>query len=152
MKYDQLDATRQKKSKRAGRGIAAGRGKTAGRGTKGQNARSGGKRRPGFEGGQTPLMQKLPKLRGFKSKRPKTENVYTGELNRFKGKKVDNFVLFESGIISSPFSNVKLILNGKLESKVDVKLQGASKAAQQAVEQAGGTFTVVSRVARPPKK
>jgi large subunit ribosomal protein L15 len=152
MKYDQLDITHKKQAKRVGRGISAGQGKTAGRGTKGQSSRSGGKRRPGFEGGQTPLMQRLPKLRGFKSKKPKTENVYTQELNNFKGKKVDNFVLFEKGLISSPFSNVKIILNGQIDSKVDVKLQGASKAAKKTIEKAGGTFTVTPRIARPPKK
>lgn len=152
MKYDQLDATKQKKSKRAGRGISAGRGKTAGRGTKGQSSRSGGKRSPGFEGGQTPLMQRLPKLRGFKSKKPKAENIYTSDLNDFKGKKVDNFVLFEAGLVSSPFTNVKLILKGDLESKVDVNLQGASKAAKNMIEKAGGAFTLVPRIGRPAKK
>ncbi len=64
MKFNELNMTAKKSKKRVGRGIAAGHGKTAGRGTKGQNARTGGVR-PGFEGGQNPLMQRFPKLRGF---------------------------------------------------------------------------------------
>ena len=79
MQYHQLQVTKKQSKKRVGRGISAGQGKTAGRGTKGQNSRTGGKRRPGFEGGQTPLMIRLPKLRGFTSHAPKTESVYTGQ-------------------------------------------------------------------------
>ena len=68
MKYNELSPVAGKSRKRVGRGIAAGQGKTAGRGTKGQGARTGSSKRPGFEGGQNPLMQRLPKLAGFKSK------------------------------------------------------------------------------------
>ncbi len=81
MKFHELETTAHKSGRRVGRGIAAGRGKTAGRGTKGQKARTGSGRRPGFEGGQNPLMQRLPKLRGFRSNRVPAENVYTGQLN-----------------------------------------------------------------------
>jgi len=66
MKYNELNISKDKNARRVGRGISAGRGKTAGRGTKGQKARAGSRRKPGFEGGQNPLMNRIPKLRGFK--------------------------------------------------------------------------------------
>ncbi len=91
MKYNELQTSKPKSARRLGRGISAGQGKTAGRGTKGQRSRTGSKRRPGFEGGQNPLMQRLPKLPGFRSIRPKSELVYTGQLNQFSGQTADNF-------------------------------------------------------------
>lgn len=151
MKYHELQADKNKAPKRVGRGISAGQGKTAGRGTKGQSSRTGGKRRPGFEGGQTPLMKRAPKLRGFTSIRPKAENVYTGQLNGFNGA-VDNFTLYEKGLITSPYNRTKIVLKGELTSKVDVILQGASESAQTAIKKAGGTFKQISRVARPKSK
>src|SRR5262245_3413345 len=101
MKYNELTISKNKSGKRVGRGIAAGQGKTAGRGTKGQMARTGSHKRPGFEGGQNPLMQRLPKLPGFKSKRERAEVVYSGQLEAFGGKTVDSTVLAEAGLISS---------------------------------------------------
>lgn len=151
MKYNELNLTRQKKTNRVGRGISAGQGKTAGRGTKGQNARTGGGVRPGFEGGQNPLAQRLPKLPGFRSIRPKAEVVYTSQLNNL-GAKIDNFTLFEAGLTSSPYVRVKLILNGDISKKVAVSLQAASKTAQAAVEKAGGSFTVTERQKRSKKE
>lgn len=151
MKYNELNLTKQKAPKRVGRGIAAGQGKTAGRGTKGQNARTGGGVRPGFEGGQNPLAQRLPKLPGFRSIRAKAENVYTSELNE-AGAKVDNFTLAEAGITSSPYVRVKLIVNGEVTKKVAVKLQSASAAAIKAVEKAGGSFEKVDRPQRVAKE
>jgi large subunit ribosomal protein L15 len=150
MKYHELAAGRNKSPKRVGRGISAGQGKTAGRGTKGQNSRTGGGTRPGFEGGQNPLMQRLPKLRGFTSHRPKTEVVYTGQLDRI-GAVVDNFKLFEAGLINSPHTNVKLILNGNVTKKVTVKLQSASENAVKAVQKAGGSFTKSPQIKREAK-
>jgi large subunit ribosomal protein L15 len=159
MKYNDLQVKRQKKPTRVGRGISAGQGKTAGRGTKGQNSRTGGKRRPGFEGGQMPLSQRMPKLRGVakgslsrSAKKPKAENIYTGQLNDFAGKTADNFTLHKAGLVSSPHAITKLIIKGKLTAKVDVKLQAASKSAKKAVVDAGGTFTAIPRVARPAKQ
>lgn len=152
MKYHELTTIKQKSPKRVGRGISAGQGKTAGRGTKGQNSRTGGRRRPGFEGGQTPLMQRLPKLRGFKSISPKTENIYTGQLNQFNGKTVDNFILFENGLISNPHTNIKVIVKGELKAKVKVNLQSASVRAIEVITKAGGTFNKTKQVARMPKK
>lgn len=149
MKYHELNTASKKSGKRVGRGIAAGQGKTAGRGTKGQGARTGSSKRPGFEGGQNPLMQRLPKLRGFRTFRPKAEVVYTGQLDAFGGKKVDNASLAEVGLVTSAFVAVKLILKGDVTKKVAVSLQGASEGAIAAVQKAGGSFEKVKVVARP---
>jgi len=151
MKYNELQVSSNKKAVRVGRGIAAGKGKTAGRGTKGQRSRTGSGRKPGFEGGQTPLMQRLPKMPGFRSIRPKAENVYTGQLDAIKGT-VDNFSLFEAGIVSSPYTRVKLVTKGNVTKKVTVKLQAASETAIAAVQKAGGTFDVVPQVGRAKKE
>jgi large subunit ribosomal protein L15 len=149
MKYHEISSNTTKKAKRVGRGIAAGQGKTAGRGTKGQMSRAGSSRKPGFEGGQNPLMQRLPKLRGFKAFKAKAEVVYTGHLDDFAGKTVDTTALAEAGLITSPFVNVKLINKGDVTKKVTVKLQGASESAAAAVQKAGGSFEKVARLARP---
>jgi large subunit ribosomal protein L15 len=149
MKFHELQTTKQKRTNRVGRGIAAGQGKTAGRGTKGQGARTGSRAKPGFAGGSNPLMQKLPKLPGFKSHRTAPENVYTGQLEQFSGKTVDATVLAEAGLISSPFVTVKLIVKGDLTKKVTVKLVRASESAKAAVEAAGGSFEATARLTRP---
>lgn len=151
MKYNELTMNKQKSAKRAGRGISAGRGKTAGRGTKGQGARKSGGVRPGFEGGQMPLYMRLPKNRGFKSKRLPAENVYTGELNNVRATKVDNFGLFEAGLISSPFIRVKIILKGELNAKKDITCQSISATARDSLEKAGGSFTKIDMISRPKK-
>ena len=83
MKYNELRINQTETAKRVGRGIAAGQGKTAGRGTKGQEARTGSSNAPGFAGGQNPLMQRLPKLPGFRSHQSKPKLVYTGQLDQF---------------------------------------------------------------------
>ncbi|MEK7603320.1 MAG: 50S ribosomal protein L15, partial [Patescibacteria group bacterium] len=101
MKFNELTTAKKAKSSRVGRGISAGRGKTAGRGTKGQKSRTGSRRRPGFEGGQNPLMQRLPKLRGFRSIKPKAENIFTDQLAQISGSTIDNFTVFDAGLISS---------------------------------------------------
>jgi large subunit ribosomal protein L15 len=151
MKYNELRSTASKSRKRVGRGIAAGQGKTAGRGTKGQGARTGFSKRPGFEGGQNPLMQRLPKLHGFRSTKVKAENIFTDQLNDL-GAKVDNNVLAEKGLVSSPYASVKLLTRGELTKKVSVSLQAASLSAVEAVQKAGGDFTGVPRQARPVTK
>lgn len=147
MKFNDLQVSKSRDARRVGRGISAGQGKTAGRGTKGQKSRTGKGRRPGFEGGQNPLMMRLPKLPGFRSIRAKAENVYTGQLNDLKGN-VDNFTLADAGLVSSPYVRVKLLNRGELTAKVTVKLQGASEAAVAAVQKAGGSFEKTPRVAR----
>lgn len=151
MKFNQLVSTRNKTSRRVGRGIAAGQGKTAGRGTKGYGARTGSKARPGFTGGQNPLMQKLPKLPGFRSHRVPMETVYTGQLEALGVTTVTTETLANSGLISSPYVNVKLLAKGDIAKAVAVELQGASSNAIDAVEKAGGSFKKVGRVGRPAK-
>ena len=149
MKYNELNLTRNKQATRVGRGISAGGGKTAGRGTKGQGARTGSKAKPGFAGGSNPLMQKLPKLPGFRSYRVKAEAVYTGQLEQFANKTVDANLLAEAGLISNAYCGVKLISKGELTKKVVVKLPGASASAIAAIESAGGSFEKVARLQRP---
>lgn len=145
MKYNELIVAKQKSLKRVGRGIAAGQGKTAGRGTKGQNSRTGSSRKPGFEGGQNPLMQRLPKLRGFTSHKTPMENIYTGQLDAVKGKTIGNAELAAAGLVSSAFVSVKLIVKGDVTTAKTVSLQGASAQAIAAVESAGGSVAIVAR-------
>jgi large subunit ribosomal protein L15 len=151
MKFHELKVEANRQPKRVGRGIAAGQGKTAGRGTKGQNSRTGGTRRPGFEGGQMPLSMRLPKLRGFRSLRTKPEVVYTGQLSTVKGALVDNFTLFEAGLVTSPYTVVRLIVKGDVSAKKEVKLQGATANAIVAVQKAGGSYAKVAQVPRQKK-
>ncbi len=148
MKFNELQTNTTKRGTRVGRGISAGKGKTAGRGTKGQRSRTGSGRKPGFEGGQNPLMQRLPKLPGFRSFKVASENVYTGQLDVIGKKKVTTVELAEAGLISNPYVNVKLIVKGELTKAVAVELQGASARAVDVVEAAGGSFTKVARAAR----
>jgi large subunit ribosomal protein L15 len=147
VKYNELNVSANKDRKRVGRGISAGGGKTAGRGTKGQNSRTGKKLRPTFAGGQKSLVQAIPKLKGFKSIRPKAEVVYLDHLNDMKGE-IDNFYLFENDYISSPYVKVKVILRGELKSTVNLKTQAASKSAIAAIEKAGGSFEKVAMPSR----
>jgi len=151
MKYNNLQPVGSKHRKRVVRGMAAGQGKTAGRGTKGQGARTGSSKRPGFEGGQNPLMQRLPKLHGFKSFKVRAENVFTGQLNDL-GAKVTNETLAEAGLISSQYVRVKLLNRGEVTKKVAVELQAASETAIEAIQKAGGDFKKVARIMRPTTK
>ena len=145
MKFNELDTEKARKANRVGRGIAAGQGKTAGRGTKGQNARAGSGRKPGFEGGQNPLFKRIPKLRGFTPFWDKPTTVTTEQLNQFKGV-VDNFTLYEARIINDPSQVARVVVRGDLNTKVDVKLQGASEKAIEAITKAGGSFVKTDRV------
>ncbi|HUA13337.1 MAG TPA: 50S ribosomal protein L15 [Candidatus Sulfotelmatobacter sp.] len=150
MKYNELKTSTPDKKTRVGRGISAGRGKTAGRGTKGQGARAGWSKKPGFAGGSNPLMQKLPKLPGFKSHRIKDETVYTGELNDLSTKTIDASALYEAKLVASPYSGIRLIVKGDISKKLSVKLPGASEAAIAQIEKAGGSFEKVARAKRQP--
>jgi large subunit ribosomal protein L15 len=150
MKYNELQIDSHRRASRVGRGISAGQGKTAGRGTKGQKSRTGKTRRPGFEGGQNPLMQRLPKLRGFRSYKTKMELVYTGDLNDLKGT-VTNESVAAAGLVSSPYVRVKLVQRGELSAKVTVSLQAASQGAVEAIQKAGGSFSVVAQQGRQAK-
>jgi large subunit ribosomal protein L15 len=149
MKYNQLQAKATKKTNRVGRGIAAGQGKTAGRGTKGQMSRTGSKKNPGFEGGQNPLLQRLPKLRGFTSHKTMAEVVYTGQLNALSDKVIDSQVLAQNNLISSAYVRIKLISKGEVTRKFDVKLNSASESAISSISSAGGSFVKVAILDRP---
>jgi len=142
MKYNELSSSANKDKKRVGRGISAGGGKTAGRGTKGQNSRTGKKLRPTFQGGQNPLVSSIPKRRGFKSKRVPAQVVYADHLNTLSGT-VDNRALFEAGLITTPYHQVKVIARDECTAKIALKTQGASKSVIEALKSAGGSFEKV---------
>ena len=130
--------------KRKGRGTGTGNGKTAGRGHKGQKARSGGKVRVGFEGGQMPLVRRIPK-RGFNNifAKPLTA-INVGSLNAFEdGAVVDAAALIEKGILHECKYGLKVLANGKLTKKVTVKAAAFSESAKTKIEEAGGKAEVV---------
>ena len=128
---------------RKGRGPGSGNGKTAGKGHKGQNARSGGGVRPGFEGGQIPLYRKLPK-RGFNNIFAKNYAIVNVEdLNRFEdGAVVDMDALLAAKIIRKPMDGVKVLGNGELTKKLTVKAAVFSATAKEKIEAAGGKTEV----------
>ncbi|MCG7343281.1 50S ribosomal protein L15 [Sporosarcina sp. ACRSL] len=134
----------RKARKRIGRGIGSGTGKTSGKGHKGQNARSGGGVRLGFEGGQIPLFQRLPK-RGFTNiNRKEYAIVNLDVLNRFdEGTEVTPELLIETGIVSNEKSGIKILGNGTLEKKITVKAHKFSASAKEAIEKAGGQAEVI---------
>ena len=131
-------------AKRKGRGIGTGNGKTAGRGHKGQNARSGGGVRVGFEGGQMPLARRLPK-RGFNNIFAKPlETINVEVLNKFEdGAVVDAAALIEAGVITACPYGLKVLSNGTLTKKITVKAAAFSESAKEKIEQAGGKAEVV---------
>ena len=131
-------------SKRKGRGPGSGNGKTAGRGHKGQNARSGGGVRPGFEGGQMPLYRRLPK-RGFKNVFAKSYvEVNVSELNKFEdGAVVDAAALKEAGVISKIMDGVVILGRGEITKKLTVKAARVTKGAAEKIAAAGGKVEVI---------
>jgi len=133
-----------KDSFRRGRGPGSGNGKTAGKGHKGQNARSGGGVRPGFEGGQLPLYRKLPK-RGFKNRFAKHYAIVNVcDLNRFNdGDKVTLATLVEAGIIRKELDGLKVLGNGDITKKLTVEATVFSATAKEKIEAAGGTVEVI---------
>ena len=130
--------------KRVGRGTGSGHGKTACKGHKGQNARSGGGVRPGFEGGQTPLFKRLPK-RGFTNVNHKEYAIVNVEdLNVFENATVVTIEkLQEKGLVKKVYNGVKVLGNGKLEKQLTVKANKFSKTAEAAITSAGGTIEVI---------
>jgi large subunit ribosomal protein L15 len=131
--------------KRVGRGIGSGLGKTSGKGHKGQNARSGGGVRLGFEGGQTPLFRRLPK-RGFNNSVFATElvEVNVSKLNKFEaGTVVTPELLKEANVIKSIKDGVKILGNGEITVGLTVKAHGFSKSAIEKIEAAGGKAEVI---------
>ena len=134
-----------KTSKRLGRGVGSGLGKTSGKGHKGQNARSGGGVRPGFEGGQLPLFRRLPK-RGFSNAPFKVEyaTINVSDLEKFEdGAVVTPELLKEMGILKKQLAGVKVLGNGELTKKVTVKAAKFSKTAVEKIEKIGGKAEVI---------
>lgn len=139
MELHKLAKINTKKSKRVGRGEGSGKGKTAGKGEKGQKKR--GSVKPGFEGGQLPIYQRLPQKRGVGNLRQTTKiAIKTDELNKVAtGKKIDAANLVEAGVISASdtSSNLKIVAGGKIEKKINVDLP-VTKKAKTIIEKAGG--------------
>lgn len=134
-----------KNRKRVGRGHGSGQGKTAGRGHKGQKARSGNKRKPGFEGGQTPLQRRIPKLRGFKNQFRKEYTVINLEkLNIFEANSVVTPEdLAEKGLLKKVGASVKILGEGELKKALTVQAHNFSKMARQKIEEVGGKVDVL---------
>lgn len=128
----------KKAKRRVGRGAGSGWGKTAGRGMKGQKARSGGGVRPGFEGGQQPLKQRVPKF-GFRSRIGLvTAEVRLGELNKIDAEVIDLAALQASNIISRNMKRARVMLSGEISRAVTVQGLKVTKGARAAIEAAGG--------------
>ena len=134
-----------KTRKRVGRGVGSGLGKTSGRGQKGQNSRSGGGVRPGFEGGQSPLFRRLPK-RGFSNARFKTTYavINLSDLDKFEdGATVTPELLKEMGLIKQSLDGIKVLGNGTLTKKLNVKAHKFSNVAKEQIEKLGGKAEVI---------
>jgi len=132
--------------KRLGQGESSGRGKTAGRGGKGQTARSGSSIRIGFEGGQMPLIRRIPK-RGFNNKRHGTRYIPVNleSLNAFKdGEKVDIQRLKDEGLANGPGDGIKILGDGEVTRKLSVSAHAFSASARSKIEAKGGTCEVIS--------
>lgn len=135
----------KKARKRVGRGNASGHGTFSGRGCKGQNSRSGGGVRPGFEGGQTPLYRRLPKLKGFNNKsRVEFQPINVSLLNHFEGQTLTVLDLINIDMISQG-KPVKLLGNGDITVAVTIEVHQASKSAIEKVEKAGGKVIILER-------
>lgn len=131
----------RKKSKAFGRGDGSGHGSFSGRGGKGQTARSGGKRKAGFEGGQTPLLRRIPKLKGFKNPNKVPFQVINVEsLNKFDdGAELNLVAFYENELISHKNRPIKILGNGELQKKLIVKADACSASAKQKIEAKGGS-------------
>ena len=138
----------RKNKKRVGRGMASGTGKTSGRGTKGQNARSGGGKGPYFEGGQLPLVRRLPFKRGFTNihrieYKPVNVSLLQERFGEGDQKEITPELLVEAGIIKRSDKAVAILGNGELTSALTVKAHRFSKSAQEKIEAAGGAVEVL---------
>ena len=133
-----------KNRRRVGRGVGSGHGKTAGRGTKGQNSRSGGGVRPGYEGGQMPMHRRVPK-RGFRNIfKKKIVIINISDLSRFEANSViDEIALVKAGLIKGKRDGIKLLGNGDLGYSLTVKVNEVSESAKKKIEDAGGAVEVV---------
>ena len=134
----------RKARKRIGRGVGSGTGKTAGKGSKGQNCRSGGGVRPGYEGGQMPIHRRLPK-RGFKNHFKKIFAVVNvKDLNRFDSQAVvDEVALIKSGLVKGDRDGIKLLGKGEVSVPVSVRINNISDSARKKIEAAGGKIEVI---------
>ena len=144
MKLNELESLK-KDRKRVGRGPGSGNGKTSGKGHKGQNARSGGGVRPGFEGGQLPLYRRLSKRR-FNNYNFQTTyaTVNVGDLERFEeGTVVTKELLIEVGLVKKELDGIKILGNGELTKKLTVKANKFSSTAKTKIENVGGTIEVI---------
>ena len=134
----------RKDRKRVGRGEGSGLGVTAGRGNKGYGSRGGSKKRSWFEGGQMPIQRRLPKFGFTNIHRKEFQVVNVEDLEKLKSKDdITPEVLFENGLIRKKSIAVKLLGNGELKSKVNIKVNAVSKSAQQKVEKQGGSVTLL---------
>ncbi len=138
-------------SKRLGRGHGSGRGTTAGRGTKGQNSRTGVHRRPGFEGGQLPIIKRLPRLRGFRNRfRITYQVVNLNDLEKLhKGATVTRESLVKAGLIRNDTSPLKVLGTGELKKALHVKAHKFSASAKDKIAAAGGTVEEIDAGASP---
>lgn len=145
LKLHELKATpfSRKKPKRKGRGTSSGLGKTAGKGTKGQNARTGGGVRPGFEGGQTPLYRRISK-RGFTNPTNITYNIVNLEqINNIKEIDITPKLLYQLKIIKDKKHQIKVLGNGTLSTAKNIQAHKFSKSARAAIEKSGGKAEVI---------
>ncbi|AGM24798.1 50S ribosomal protein L15 [Spiroplasma chrysopicola] len=145
MKLNELQYTEGSRhsKKRLGRGTGSGIGKTSGKGNKGQNARSGGGVRPGFEGGQTPIFRRLPKV-GFTSLNKKDYTILNlDDLEKISLTDVNHKTLVEKKVIKNEKALIKILGNGKITKTVNVKVNKISVSAKDAIEKAGGKVEVV---------
>lgn len=134
MKLESLFGRINKSEKRVGRGIGSGKGKTAGRGTKGQLARTGKKIRPGFEGGQLPLAQRVPKMRGFKSIHPKAVTISLDKFNSYKdGTKVNAEFLVKEGFIENVRTPFKIVASTKYNKSLNFEVESITEGAKKQV-------------------
>ncbi|MBE9032570.1 50S ribosomal protein L15 [filamentous cyanobacterium LEGE 11480] len=137
----------QQRGRRIGRGIAAGQGASGGFGMRGQKSRSGRPTRPGFEGGQTPLYRRLPKLKGFEIINQKHYTVINvGALNDMPAKsEVTLASLMEAGIITQDDGPLKVLGDGELKVALNIKAAGCTASAKQKIEAAGGSCEVTTK-------
>ncbi len=141
MKIHEISTQTTKDSKRVGRGIGSGYGKTSGRGTKGQNSRTGGGVRPGFEGGQNPYAKRIPKKRGFAPlNRTRYQVVNLDRLEQLEPGTYDIAALVSAGLVASAKKPVKVLGEGALTKKLTLHVHAASTTAREAIEKAGGTI------------
>jgi len=146
MKLHELASTEGSRSKsfRVGRGVGSGNGKTSGKGQKGQNSRSGGGTRLGFEGGQLPIYRRIPKHGFTNANRVEFAIVNVSSLNRFEdGTIVTPALLVESGLVRKEYDGIKVLGNGEITKKLTVQANKFSKSAIEAIEKAGGKVEVI---------